>query len=257
MGGAEMDPLCAHEWHAVAHQPKTPAPTNSSGNVGVGQRSLRDYLVLIPYFSAVLILIPCFSKRNRDPGKGHEALLVVTCLWNYSDAWAVAHAWKLPSKPRKPVIMNRWNCQHDRGALSRKARGAGRRAGVLGWRAAGGGAAGGALRRLRAAHVWLLLELAAPIPRRGEAAVDAAARVVVVVGARAVEGVPEEVGQHELAALFHRAEARVDVVGEAGRGIHVIEASHRRDEGREDAGHLPGGEVRGDGGVWEGRRGEM
>ena len=31
--------------------------------------------------------------------------------------------------------MNRWNCQHDRGALSRKARGAGRRAGVLGWRA--------------------------------------------------------------------------------------------------------------------------
>ena len=184
----------------------------------------------------------------------------------------LAHVWKLPSKPRKPVIMKTWNCQYDRGALSTKALGAGRwalgagrwalGAGLGRWAGLGAGVLGwalraGARRRLRAAHVRLLLELAAPVPRRGEAAVDAAARVVVVVGARAVEGVPEEVGQHELAALFHRAEARVDVVGEAGRGIHAIEASHRRDEGREDAWHLPGGEVRGEGGVWEGRRGEM
>ena len=40
-----------------------------------------------------------------------------------------------------------------------------------------------ALRRLRAAHEWLLLELGAPVPRGGEPAVDAAARVVVVVRA--------------------------------------------------------------------------
>ena len=26
-----------------------------------------------------------YSKRNRYPRKGHEALSVVTCLWNYSD----------------------------------------------------------------------------------------------------------------------------------------------------------------------------
>ena len=49
------------------------------------------------------------SKRNRDPGKGHEALLVVSLDYG-TQAWAVAHAWKLPSKPRKPVIMKTWNC---------------------------------------------------------------------------------------------------------------------------------------------------
>ena len=89
-------------------------------------------------------------------------------------------------------------------SLSTKALGAGRCAGVLGRGA--GQARGGwaALWRLRAAHEWLLLELGTPVPRGGEPAVDAAARVVVVVRARAIEGVPEEVGQHELAALLHR-----------------------------------------------------
>ena len=85
------------------------------------------------------------TPRERGVGEGLR-----TCAHNSNGACLVFfrrnYAWKLPSKPRKPVIMNRWNCQSTIVALSAQKRWAlgaalGRRSGVLGWGAAGGGAA--------------------------------------------------------------------------------------------------------------------
>ena len=87
-------------------------------------------------------------RRNSKGTRVGEGLR--TCAHNSNGACLVFfrrnYAWKLPSKPRKPVIMNRWNCQSTIVALSAQKRWAlgaalGRRSGVLGWGAAGGGAA--------------------------------------------------------------------------------------------------------------------
>ena len=64
--------------------------------------------------------------------------------------------------------------------------------------------------KVKGVAVVLFAETAAPVPCRGEAAVDARAGVVEVVRTRPVEAVPEEVDEHELSARVHRAEGGAD-----------------------------------------------
>mmetsp|Transcript_8916 Transcript_8916/g.27446 ORF Transcript_8916/g.27446 Transcript_8916/m.27446 type:complete len:405 (-) Transcript_8916:70-1284(-) len=82
-------------------------------------------------------------------------------------------------------------------------------------------------------------DVVAPVPGRGEAAVDAGAGVVEVVGAGAVEGVAEEVGEDELFEVARGAEAAADEVADvAVFGREDFDAVQHGDEGPEDAGDL-------------------
>ena len=64
-------------------------------------------------------------------------------------------------------------------------------------------------RHLKQREIGLLADLAAPVPRGRQPPVNAAARVIEIIRARAVEAMPEEVGEdNNDVGFFSRAEAK-------------------------------------------------
>ena len=86
-------------------------------------------------------------------------------------------------------------------------------------------------------HMRVCTCTGAPVPRRGQPAVDARAGVVEVVRARAIEAVAEEVAENGPTCAVDRAVQRRHVAVGAGRARHeVVEiAAHLRGGGADSA----------------------
>ena len=82
--------------------------------------------------------------------------------------------------------------------------------------------------------VLLLLDLAAPVPGRRQAPVDAGAGVEEVVGATSVEGVAEKVGEDGFPARLDILEGGLDVVPDVGVLAELGDLVDDQDHGVED-----------------------
>ena len=84
-------------------------------------------------------------------------------------------------------------------------------------------------------EIPLLLERRAPVPRAREAPVDAAPRVVEVVRAAAVEGMPEKVAKDVEVERVERPVLGVDVCAQRGRVVQRRQLRERIADRQEDA----------------------